>query len=274
MKYKPKKTLSVWGGILLGLAIFAFFFWGIDYSISVEFTALRMMLFIPLSIAVLIFALLVIGALRLSFVSDQNGLTINWGLFKKRIAWSEIDEIIVLKGDPIFMSVLGGGWWNYTAGLYLIKGIGAARIFGFGASKGLVLTKTKSALYGLTCSYDDMFTTYGGSIKTRIIDTDLDEEANNLVGENYRHDKSFMVLYVFNYFLLASFTVFTAIAYSTGIILKSTILLLVLAFALLFLNLSNAKRIYYFSTTGGYVLLALSILITFMLLIISILRIV
>jgi hypothetical protein len=62
--------------------------------------------------------------------------------------------------------------------------------------------------------------------------------------------------------MLLAYSLYLALVFPGSGAPRFIVLLLVLALALFFFNIGNAERLYQFSTTGGYVLLSIGILVT------------
>ncbi|MDR1159237.1 MAG: PH domain-containing protein, partial [Syntrophomonadaceae bacterium] len=261
MDYPTIKTAALGRGFIMGLVFFGFFIWGINFSLGPDYRTLRLMLYIPTYIALALYIILLTGAFNLSYHTDDKGLTINWGLMKKKIFWSQVDEIILVEGSVNFYSVLSGGWRGYMAGVYQVKKLGFVRMFGTKAEQGFLYIKTQAGFFGLTAAENQKLAEEISKHTDKKIKV-WNIEKETTADIHYTQDKAYLLLYRLNILFMVLYFLFLIVFFPRSDGNSFIVLLLVLALALLLFNINNAKRLYQFSETGSYFLLVLSSVIT------------
>ena len=108
-----KKAPGIIFGILMGLVVFGFCFWGIGYSLSPEDTTLKVLLYIPAYLFLFIYVFLLLSAFNLGYRIEDDGLVITWGLRRIHIGWQEIENIIKVEGKSNLYSLFGMSWRIY-----------------------------------------------------------------------------------------------------------------------------------------------------------------
>lgn len=263
MEYKTIKTNASGLGLLTGIVVFGFFIWGIHYALGPDEVLLRTMLLIPTYLGLVIYCILLLGSLILVYSTDEKGLTVRWGFSKKKIFWNQIEEIIRVEGEANFFSIFGGGWRGYMAGLYHVKGIGPVRMYATKTEEGFLYIKTKQGFYGLTPQEQNLMAETIAKETNLVISTiNMKALPEEVKGVSYKEDSFYNLLYKINLVFIVGYALYLAVFFPGSGLNRFVILLLVLALALFFFNVSNAKRLYHFSSGGGYFLLVLSIAIT------------
>ncbi|HOQ10579.1 MAG TPA: hypothetical protein PLG09_10695, partial [Syntrophomonadaceae bacterium] len=79
----------------------------------------------------------------------------------------------------------------------------------------------------------------------------------------------YRLLFILNIVFLLAFAVYLAVFFPGSGAPPIVVLLLVLAIALFFFNISNAGRLYQFSEMGGYILLIIGLAVTGIFIILS-----
>ena len=123
MVYKPKKSIGGLLGLVVGIIVFGFAIWGINFSLEESDRVLKLMLLVPTYIFAIGYAYLLLGAFIMSYRVDDSGVTINWGIHKRRIPLSAIDEVVDIKGRANLFPFLATAWKGYMFGLYSGRGI-------------------------------------------------------------------------------------------------------------------------------------------------------
>jgi hypothetical protein len=98
----------------------------------------------------------------------------------------------------------------------------------------------------------------------------MDEMPVEQKGKRMQDDRFYKLYYRLNIFFLAAFALYVAIFCPGSEASPFIILLLLLAIALFFFNMSNAARLYQFSQQGGYITLLISLFVTGVFLILAI----
>ncbi|NLW92200.1 MAG: hypothetical protein GXY34_11465 [Syntrophomonadaceae bacterium] len=266
MVFRLQKTSGIIFALVAGTLIFGFLFWGINYSLDEpKFNTIRLMLVIPAYLFLAVYAYLFLSSLNMVYKAVNEGIHIRWGIRKIIIPWSEIEEIIHVKGKSNLFSIFGTSWPGHMIGLYMAKGLGSVRMYATRPQNGFIYIKSNLGFYGLTPieqdrqSMLDLITEKTGhSIKT----VDMDLMDPEIKGENMHEDPFYRILFWLNIIFLAVFGAYLGIFYPGSGVSHFIILLPVLAIALFFFSSSNAGRLYQFSANGGYVLLLIGIAVT------------
>ncbi len=265
MEYKPRKSYGAWYGLIVGGAVFGICLWGIGFSLGEEDKVLKLMLLIPAYLFMVVYAVFIFSAFTLKYETNEQGLVIKAGLRRFTIDYDEISELINVRGKINLFSVIGANWPGFKIGLFTLRGIGPIRLYATQPGEELLYIKSSQGLIGLTPA-DDIYDDLLKNLESRsgkqstIFDTENipDEEK----GENVREDNFFKLLLRINLLMLLAYGFYLAIFFPGSGAPNFIIILLVLALALFFFNIGNAERLYQFSSTGGYVLLAIGILVT------------
>lgn len=270
MNYRPEKPYGGWVGLFLGIVIFGFTIWGIGYALDDKDQTLKMMLYIPTFIFLVIYLYLVLTAFNLKYKVEKDALVIIWGLHKKRIPWDQIDEIIEVKGRPNLLPFLSASWQGYTIGLYSAKGLGSVRMFATHTSEGFLYIKSKMGFYGITPEDSSLATVViaNTGIAPQCVDMDIMPEEQK--GECIHEDRFFNLYYHLNLIFLAILALYLGIFFPGSGAPRFVILLLVLAMALFIFNAANARRLYQFSSQGAYITLLIGIMVTGIFIILSV----
>ncbi|SHG62287.1 PH domain-containing protein [Thermosyntropha lipolytica DSM 11003] len=263
MKYNTSKKTGIWLGGIIGLFIFAFCIWGIDFSLTQNDAVLKIMLLIPAFIFLGMFIFVLINGLAMNYYLSSNGMEIRWGLRRKFIPWEEINEIIRIKGKSNLFSILGISWPGYTVGLYNIRGLGPARMYATDINQGFLYLKTSKGFFGITPKeIEEVARLIAEKSGKEIQYLDMDTVPEETKGKIISEDSSYRLLYILNIILLLAFALYLGIFFPGSGASRFIILLLVLAIGLFFFNTSNAARLFQFSHNGGYALLILGIIVT------------
>lgn len=264
MEYRAKPGLGVWLTILLALFVFTLALWGINYSLSSEEKVLKIMLLAPTYLFIAAFAYLAIGAFNVSYRVSEKGLQIQWGVSVKTVPWKEVTHVIQIVGKSNLCSIIGADWPGYKVGLYLAKGIGPIRMYATHPEEGFIYIKSNVGFFGITPPAemrDDMLQYIAENAQKDIEIVDMDELSEETKGQSVRDDYTYRLLKNINLWMLIMYGLYLLIFFPGSGAPKLVILLLVLAVAVFFFNISNAARIYQFSSGGGYAILALGVLV-------------
>lgn len=262
MKMRPAPSTGPWLGLLLGVVIFGFTFWGIEYSLGPGDEALKMALNIPAYLFAGVFVLLLVGAFSLSYRMDDTHLTVQWGFRKIIIPWEEVNEVIQVTGKSNMFSILGASWPGYMVGLYSVKGLGPVRMYATRPYQGFVYLKTNSGFFGLTPQDGEMIKEIAQRAEKEIMTVNMDQMPEEIKGKSMQEDGFYRLLLIINMVFLVMFAGYLSVFFPASGAPRFIVLLLVLAVALFFFNIGNAGRLYQFSNQGGYILLVVGIAVT------------
>jgi hypothetical protein len=268
-RVRAKPTNAFWLGLLFGTVVFTLVFWGIDYSLGPGDEALRVALVLPAYLFAGIFIVLLVGSYAMDYRIKDDNLLICWGLRTIKIPLNEINEIIKVKGKSNLYSILGASWPGYMVGLYSAKGLGPVKMYATQPQQGFVYLKTNRGFFGLTPSNDALIDRIAEETEKEITFVDMDKMPAEIRGRSMQDDGFYRLLYILNILLLLAFAVYLAVFFPGSGAPPFIILLLVLAVALFFFNISNAGRLYQFSEMGGYTLLVIGLAVTGMFLILA-----
>jgi len=262
MNYRPNKAYGGLVGLILGLLIFGFSLWGIDFALDADDRALRLLLLIPTFLFFAIYSYLLIGAFYLRYKLDDAGLVIAWGLHRKRIAWDQIDELIQVKGRANLFPFLAISWPGYLFGLYSAKGLGSVRMYASDISQGFIYIKTKHGFFGISPADSSILDYLVEKTGRQIQTVEVDKIPHEVQGEIMHKDRFFNLYVKLNLIFLAVFALYIGIFFPGSDAPRFIILLLVLALALFIFNLSNARRLYQFSSQGASITLLVGLAVT------------
>jgi len=266
MFFKLQKTSGILFALIMGIIIFGFIFWGINYSLGEpKFATLRLMLVIPAYLFLAVYAYLFLSSLNMAYKAEDDGLHIRWGIRKIKIPWNEVEHVIHVKGKSNLYSVFGTSWPGHMIGLHIVKGLGSVRMYATHPLKGFVYLKSSSGFYGLTPTEKDlpaMLDTLSQKTGHTVKVVDMDLMDPEIKGECMSDDPFYKILFWLNIVFLAIFAGYLGMFYPGSGVPHFVILLLVLAVALFFFSMSNAGRLYQFSANGGYILLVIGIAVT------------
>ena len=270
MIYKPKKAYGGWLGLITALLVFGFTIWGINFALDDSDRTLKILLLIPTYLFLIIYVYLILGAFNLGYKIEKDALIIIWGLQRKRVSWEQFDEVIEVKGQANFYPFISASWSGYMVGLFSAKGLGAIRMFATHTEEGFIYLKTQKGFLGITPADQGFISVLlnktGKSLKT----VDMDKMSSDEKGESIKEDRFFNLYYKLNFIFLVIFAGYLGIFFPGSGAPKFIILLLVLALALFVFNVSNAKRIYQFSSQGAYMTMLVGLAVTGIFLILSV----
>lgn len=270
MRIKAMPSKAFWLGIVFGTMIFAFVFWGIDYSLGPGDEALKVALLLPAYLFAGIFVLMLIGSYAISYRIEGDILLINWGIRTIKVPLDQVNEVIRVSGKSNMFSILGVSWPGYMVGLYQVKGLGPVRMYATQPQQGFVYLKTNIGFFGLTPADDTLINTIAQRTEKEITVVDMNNMPEEIKGKSMQEDGFYRLLFILNIAFLLAFAVYLALFFPASGAQPFVILLLVLAVALFFFNISNAGRLYQFSEMGGYILLIIGIAVTGIFLILAI----
>lgn len=262
MTIKAMPSKAFWLGLVFGGIIFGFVFWGIDYSLGPEDEALKIALILPAYFFAGIFVFLLLGSYTIQYRIENDVLLIKWGIRTIRIPLETVNEIIKVTGKSNMFSILGVSWPGYMVGLYQIKGLGPVRMYATQPQQGFVYLKTSRGFFGLTPVNDNLINKIAECTEKEITVVDMDSMPEEIKGKSIQEDGFYRLLFALNIVLLLVFAAYLAIFFPNSGAPPFVVLLLVLAVALFFFNISNAGRLFQFSEMGGYILLLIGIAVT------------
>ena len=262
MTIKAMPSKAFWLGLVFGGIIFGFVFWGIDYSLGPEDEALKIALILPAYFFAGIFVFLLLGSYTIQYRIENDVLLIKWGIRTIRIPLETVNEIIKVTGKSNMFSILGVSWPGYMVGLYQVKGLGPVRMYATQPQQGFVYLKTSRGFFGLTPVNDNLINKIAECTEKEITVVDMDSMPEEIKGKSMQEDGFYRLLFALNIVLLLVFAAYLAIFFPNSGAPPFVVLLLVLAVALFFFNISNAGRLFQFSEMGGYILLLIGIAVT------------
>lgn len=260
-----KKFWGIVFGVIMGLVVFSFSFWGIGFSLGPEDATLKLMLYLPAYLFLFIYAGILLSACNMNYSIEDNGLVITWGLRKILINWQDIDNIIQVEGKSNLYSLFGMSWPGYMIGLYAAKGLGTARMYATNPWKGFLYIKSSKGFYGITPEDEyrkELLKVMAEKSGKPVEKVNMDLMDPEVKGESMQDDNFYSILFRLNIIFLVGFGMYLALFFPGSGAPNFTVLLLVLAVALFFFNIGNAGRLYQFSSTGGYVLQVISLAVT------------
>lgn len=267
MNYKVEKS----NGFLLGMGLFLLFpllFWGINYSLKDDYIILKWMLYLPTAAFMLVHIYILLGSVSMQYHINENGLLISRGIRKKQINWSDVREIIVVKGQAAIYPILGVSWPGIKHGVYVVPDIGVIKMYVTDTEKGFLCLKTTHGLFGL--SPEDEALQLEISSRTGLPIKEIDVIAASYSADLSVHDDLvFNFVYYLNLFLLIFLGILLGVKYLIFGLNPMLILLLVLGIGLFFFNSSNAYRFYHYSRMGACATLVLGIIVNMLFIILS-----
>lgn len=269
MKVKPKKTYGAWLGLLFGLITFAFCIWGVNYALADGDKVLKLLIEIPIYLFLGLFVLLLIGAFNNYYIISDEEIKIKWGFRTINIPWENVRGVVNVTGTSNLFSIFGVSWPGFIVGLYSVKGLGTAKMFGTDTSKGFVYLKTDKGYFGITPEDVNLYKLIAEKSACEIEYVDMNKLSEEIKGKNLMEDGFYKLLFTLNIAFILGFALYLALFFPGSGAPNFIVLLLVLAVGLFFFNISNAARLFQFSDSGGYILLVLGIAITGTFLILS-----
>lgn len=272
MTYRPINKHGGWLGLLMGIILFGFILWGINFSLTDNERVLKLLLLIPAYAFLVGYVYVLLGAFSINYKVDKDALEIKWGLHKKRIPWSDFDEIIGVKGRLGFLPVLGISWPGYIFGVYTAQGIGTVRMCAANPKNGFICLKTKQGFFGITPRDKKCLTDILDNTGKKLHIMDADQMVPEQKEETIEGNQTFGQLYKLNILLIIILAVYLAIFFPGSGASSIVIILLVLAIAIFFFTTSNAKIMWRFSNPGAYVSLLTGSVVTGIFIILSIIE--
>jgi uncharacterized membrane protein YdbT with pleckstrin-like domain len=270
LKIEAVPSRAFWFGLVFGTIIFTFVFWGINYSLGPGDEALKVALVLPAYFFAGVFVFLLIGSYAISYRIEDDNLLIRWGIRTIKVPLDQVNEIIKVSGKSNMFSILGVSWPGYMVGLYQVKGLGPVRMYATQPHQGFVYLKTNIGFFGLTPVDEALINTIAQRTEKDITVVDMDTMSEEIKGKSMQEDGFYRLLFMLNIVFLLAFAGYLALFFPASGAPPFVVLLLVLAVALFFFNISNAGRLYQFSEMGGYILLIIGIAVTGIFLILAI----
>ncbi|HRY13081.1 MAG TPA: PH domain-containing protein [Syntrophomonadaceae bacterium] len=262
MVYKPKKSIGGLLGLVVGIIVFGFAIWGINFSLEESDRVLKLMLLVPTYIFAIGYAYLLLGAFIMSYRVDDSGVTINWGIHKRRIPLSAIDEVVDIKGRANLFPFLATAWKGYMFGLYSGRGIGSLKMYATQPEDGFVLLKTKQGQFGVNPADEEGFLKdLAGKVGKGVQTIDMDTMDPEVYGKAIHKDEHFALFMRLNQIFLAILAILIGAFFPGSGAPPMIVLLMVLALALYAFNAGNAKRLYQFSPSGADITLLIALMV-------------
>jgi len=262
MVYKPKKSIGGLLGLVVGIIVFGFAIWGINFSLEESDRVLKLMLLVPTYIFAIGYAYLLLGAFITSYRVDDSGVTIKWGIHKRRIPLSAIDEVVDIKGRANLFPFLATAWKGYMFGLYSGRGIGSLKMYATQPEDGFVLLKTKQGQFGVNPADEEGFLKdLAGKVGKGVQTIDMDTMDPEVYGKAIHKDEHFALFMRLNQIFLAILAILIGAFFPGSGAPPMIVLLMVLALALYAFNAGNAKRLYQFSPSGADITLLIALMV-------------
>jgi len=262
MVYKPKKSIGGLLGLVVGIIVFGFAIWGINFSLEESDRVLKLMLLVPTYIFAIGYAYLLLGAFIMSYRVDDSGVTINWGIHKRRIPLSAIDEVVDIKGRANLFPFLATAWKGYMFGLYSGRGIGSLKMYATQPEDGFALLKTKQGQFGVNPADEEGFLKdLAGKVGKGVQTIDMDTMDPEVYGKAIHKDEHFALFMRLNQIFLAILAILIGAFFPGSGAPPMIVLLMVLALALYAFNAGNAKRLYQFSPSGADITLLIALMV-------------
>lgn len=262
MFYKPVKAYGGWVGLIMGLAVFGFCLWGINFALEPGDKVLRILLFGPAYLFLVGYLYVLFGAFNMGYKVESDGLSIVWGFQKRKLLWSEIEEVVDVKDQANFFPYLAIAWWGYMVGAYNAKGIGSVRMYATHVKHGFICLKTTKGFFGITPADHSLLTVVAEKSAKVPQLLDMAKMSVEEKGEGIEEDDNFRLNHVLNLIVLAALGIYLAVFFPGSGAPRFIILLLVLALALYIFNIGNAKRIYLFAPNGAHAILLMQLFVT------------
>jgi hypothetical protein len=262
MYYEASKSNGVLIGLVMGVVIFGFIIWGIGYSLTDTDKLLKLLLYIPTYLFLVIYLYFLLGATNLSYVVHDHMMVVNWGIRKIPIKWEDVTEVIKVEGKSNLFSILGLSWPGYMIGLYSVKGLGLARMYATTPQKGFIYLKTNRGLFGITPHNNELANIIAEKSHKKLETVNMDQVDEEVKGKSLQDDFFYGLLFKLNVILLAAFAIYMGIFFPGSGTPNILVLLLVLAVALFFFTIGNAGKLFQFSDIGGYILLLIGLAVT------------
>lgn len=272
MTYHPINKHGGWLGLLMGIILFGFILWGINFSLTDNERVLKLFLLIPAYAFLVGYVYVLLGAFSITYKVDKDALEIKWGLHKKRIPWSDFYEITGVKGRLGFLPVLGISWPGYIFGVYTAQGIGTVRMCATNPKNGFICLKTKQGFFGITPKDKKCLTDILDNTGKKLHIMDADQMTPEQKEQTIEGNQTFGQLYKLNILLIMILAVYLAMFFPASEASSIVIILLVLAIAIFFFTTSNAKIMWRFSKPGAYVSLLTGSVVTGIFIILSIIE--
>ncbi len=272
MVYKPKRAYGGLLGLLVGIVVFGFAIWGINFSMDESDKVLRLMLLVPAYLFTFGFAYLLLGAFIMNYKVDEGAVIITWGLQKKRIPVAAIDEIIDVKGRANLFPFLATSWPGYVFGLFSGRGLGSLKMCATVIEDGFVVLKTKQGFFGITPADSAAFIKDVAGKAGKDLETiDMNQMDPQVYGKAIHKDENFALFMRLNQIFLAILAILVGVFFPGSGAPNMIVLLLVLALALYAFNAGNAKRLYQFSPSGADVTLLIALAVNGIFIILTVL---
>lgn len=269
MTLKLSKGKGIVSGFLLGAIFFGITIWGINFSISSDDIAFKMVLLLPTYLFLAAFLFMYFGMLTTKYIVDDQGLTIVWAHKRYVIPWNEMTEVSHAEGKLNFLNILGCSWPGYVAGTYLVKGLTVGKVFG-NSTENLIMFKSSVGNFGLNSS-KELLQRFKDHCQVEIKEIDYFELSDEVVGKNPSDDLLYLALFALNVISVFAILAFVAIflpGNTAGH--EMVVLLMVLAMFILAFFMTVANRLFGYMESASYGMWGLGLLINLTFLIMAI----
>jgi len=271
--FRPVPTMGGVLGFVVFLMLVAGIGGGFTYALAEASATVRAMLMIPFFIFALLGFYIVLAFFTIKYSASSESLDLQWGIWKRRIAWSEIQAIERVKGLPKIWPVFGANWPGYCAGAFSISGLGVMTIFGTEIEDNLIVIRSEKGVFAITPAQISSFLEIvQKKTKLFIQNLDLDDMPEAVMQPVPSEDNIYLALAGLNFvsllgfiaYLVAFFPGAVSAAKSQGIPgpPRELVLLAVISLVLFFVNIGSARKIYQNMAAGSYMLWGIGIFIT------------
>lgn len=265
LEYQTEKSYGPWYGLVVGGSVFGFCLWGIHFALGENDQVLRLMLVIPALLMLFAYLIFLWSAFTIRYQSDDKGFIIKAGVRKIFIPFAEVHDVIDVRGQSNIFSIIGINWPGIRLGLFTVRGIGPIRFYATKTDSGFIYLKSSQGFIAITPAqdqYNQVLQLLSEKSGQEIQVVDMMNIPAELKGENAHEDSFYRLMIYINIIALVLYGLYLGIFFPGSGAPNFIILLMVLALALFFFNIGNAERLYQFSSNGGYILLAVGILVT------------
>lgn len=272
MRFTIDKKRGLLWGILIGLGFFVPVLLGPNLALkSPADHAFKMLLTVPMYILLVFYVYVMMALLTLRYWLDDKGLHVRWGFKHKYVQFTDIKDIIDLKGSPSIGVLVGFSWPGYIVGYYIIKNLRWAYFLAGDWKNGVVILSYPGGNLALSPCERELFLEHLATATGKPI-TEL--ECSTLYpddsGDRIEQDRGYNALLKFNMVAIFVLIAFLALGYPGSGAPSILLLFPGLAVAVFTFMIGVASRMYQFMPMMAYLMFMLSIMVAIVFLIISV----
>jgi len=266
-----KKSGFLWG-LLIGLGFFVSVLLGPNLALkSPADHAFKMLLIVPMYILLVVYLYVMLALLTMRYWLDEKGLHVRWGFKHKYVPFTDIKDIIYLKGNPNIGVLVGFSWPGYIVGYYTIKKLLWVYFLGGDWKKGAIIVSYPGGNLALCPREQRLFLDRLGALTgQQITEIDCSTLYSDDSADRIDQDRGYNALLKFNVVIIAVLTVLLAVCYPGSGAPSILLLFPGLAVAIFTFMIGVASRMYQVMPTMSYLMFMLSIMVAIVFLIISI----